>query len=247
MTKPNLPPPIASLIDHLAAFPNVVAITRRRAGRMEHEAPRAGWDLGLYYQGEFDPESITEVPGTTRAPGDQGRMRNSAAALTIEGLAVNVRYRNIDDVNHWIHEAQAGRFEVDGAPGHLAGIPTYTLAAEIALDEVVAGSLETAIDYPDRLASQGATRWRHHAKSSLDHANDRAAHGDLAGVMGHLARAFVEVAHARLCEAREWTLNEKEILERAELAHLNQILTALNTDPVTLTQRVLQARTLLLD
>jgi hypothetical protein len=247
MTKPNLPPPLASLIDHLAAFPNVVAITRRRAGRVKHEPPHAGWELGLYYQGEFDPESITELPGTERAPGDRGRMRNGAAALIIEGFAVNVRYRNIDDVNHWINEARAGRFEVDGAPGHLAGIPTYTLAAELALDEVVAGSLETAIDYPNRLASKGATRWRHHAKSSLDHANDRAAHGDLAGVMGHLARACVEVAHARLCEAREWTLNEKEILERAELAHMNQILTALNTDPVTLTQRVLQARTLLLD
>lgn len=65
--------------------------------------------------------------------------------------------------------------------------------------------------------------------------------------MGHLARAYVEAAHAKLCGARRSTLNEKEILERAELTHLNQLLTALNADPVTLTQRVMQARALLLD
>ncbi len=75
----------------------------------------------------------------------------------------------------------------------------------------------------------------------------KAEHGDATGVLGHLARACIEVAHAHLCEARQWTVNEKEILERAELTHLNQLLTAINADPVTLMQRVMQARALLLD
>jgi hypothetical protein len=67
------------------------------------------------------------------------------------------------------------------------------------------------------------------------------------GREGRAANLPKPAAHARLCEAREWALDEKEILERAELTHLNEILTALNTDPVTLTQRVMQARALLLD
>ena len=129
----------------------------------------------------------------------------------------------------------------------MAGVPSYTLAAELALGRVVAGSLEDVVQYPEKLAEEGAKRWRDSAKSSLEHAGDRAEHGDLAGVLAHLARACIEVAHARLCEARRWTVNEKEILERAELTHLNQLLTALNTDPVALSQRVMQARTLLLD
>ena len=247
MTTSDLPPPIASLVDSLAAVPGVVAVTRSRAGHGKAEPPDTQWDLGLYYRSGFDPAAMALLPGISATPGDRERPQDGEAALTIEGFHVTLHYRNVDEVNHWINEAQDGRFQVNDVSGHLAGVPTYTLAAEVALDEVLAGSLDLAIAYPDRLAKEGAARWRHHAKSSLDHAGAQAALGDLAGVMGHLARAYFEVAHARLCEAREWTLTEKEILERAEISHINQILAALNTDPVTLTQRVMQARALLLD
>lgn len=102
------------------------------------------------------------------------------------------------------------------------------------------------VDYPDRLAEAGTVRRRHHAGTSLDQAGARAARGNLPGGAHHLARAYAEAAHARLCEARERAFHEKDNLERAELTHLNEILTALNTDPVTLTQRAMQARAFLL-
>ena len=169
MDKPELPSPIAPLVDYLTNLPHAVAITRRGSGGSSSELAEA-WDLGLYYRGGFDADGL--VP--------QGR-----------------------------------------APGHLAGAPTYALAAELALGQVLAGSLGLNVDYPDRLAEAGAARWRYHAGTSLDHASARAALGDLPGVLHHLARAYAEAAHARLCEAREWALNEKEILEQAELTHLN--------------------------
>jgi hypothetical protein len=171
---------------------------------------------------------------------------NGGARLTVDTEAVTVHYRNLDDVEHWLDEARAGRFEVDGHEDYVAGLPTYTLAAEVALGEVLAGSLDP-LEYPDRLAHEGAAHWRRKAKSSLERADNRAARGDAPGVLRHLTRAGVEAAHARLCEARRWTVNEKEILEQAELAHVTQILTALRADPVTLMQRVMQARTLLFD
>jgi hypothetical protein len=243
----NVPQPIAALVDHLANLPQVVAVTDQGSRGPGPDLTDVDWNLGLYYHGGFDPKNLSHLEGTVGAPGDWGRVRNGGAVLTVSGLTVVVHYRDVDEVGHWIQEAQQGRFEVDSGLGHLAGIPTYTLAAEVVLGRVLAGSLDDAIDYPDRLAEEGADRWRRHAESSLDHAGLQATNGDVAGVMGHLARACVAVAHARLCAAREWTLNEKEILEQAELTHMNQILTALNTDPVTLTQRVMQAKALLLD
>jgi hypothetical protein len=247
MDKKELPTPIASVVEHLASLPYVTAVTLGGWGAQERELADRDWDISVYYRGEFDPEGLSPLGGSVAAPGAGERIMNSEARLIVAGLKVDVHYRDIDEVQHWIREAQAGRFEVEGSLDSLAGIPTYTLAAEMALGTVLAGSFDDVVEYPERLAEQGAVRWRDQARFSLEHAERRAAHGDAAGVMGHLARACVEVAHARLCEARQWTVNEKEILERAELTHLNQLLTALKTDPVTLTQRVMQARTLLLD
>jgi hypothetical protein len=40
--------------------------------------------------------------------------------------------------------------------------------------------------------------------------------------LGQLARATVEEAHARLCERGTWVLNEKRILELADLSGVLQ-------------------------
>ena len=247
MDTTGLPGAIATLVDHIASLPHVLAVISRDPDVSAINAPAGAWSLGVYYRGDFDPEGLRHLQGTVTAPGDWGRIMNGGATLTIDGQRVDLHYREIDEVRHWIKESEAGRFEVDPSNDAVAGVPSYTLAAEMALGTVVAGSLGAAIEYPEKLAEQGAAHWRRSANSSLEHAVTRAEHGDVAGVLAHLAKACIEVAHARLCEARRWTVSEVEILERAELAHLNKLLTAINTDPVTLSQRVMQARTLLLD
>lgn len=237
-----MPGTIARLADRLANLPNVAAVT------LQNDPPEdEQWILGVYHRGSLNPEHLLSFEGTSPSPDNRGPIPDAGTTLAYEGLTVEVRFRDLDAVQHWAQEAEHGRFEVDAAPGHLAGRPTYSMAAEVALDRVLAGSLEGITTYPDHLATAGASHWRRHASASLDHAEARAVDGDVAGVLGHLARASIEAAHARLCEARTWTRNEKEILERAELTHLNQVLTALNADPVTLMQRVMQARALLLD
>lgn len=246
MQKLDLPQPIASLVDHLTALPNVVAVSLgdwQAAGDLDERE----WNLYLYYLGEFDPAGLSHLEGTVTAPGDWGRIRNGGAELIVGDFQVNVHYRDLEAVRHWTREAEYGRYQVDELQGSLAGVPTYTLGAEVAAGKVLAGSLDLAVDYPDLLAKNGAKRWRDQARSSLDNAHRKAAHGDTDGVLAHLARACIETAHARLSDAHRWTVNEKEILERAELTHLNRLLTTLNTDPVTLMQRVMQARTLLMD
>ena len=246
MDTSGLPEAIAILVDHIASLPHVIAVTARDPDSSANEPTARDWNLVIYYRGTLDLEDLRHLQGLVTAP-DQGRIISGGSSLTVDGHGVDLHYREIDHVQHWIQESEAGRFEVESSNESVAGVPSYTLAAEMALGTVVAGSLDEVIEYPERLAAEGAAHWRSSANSSLEHAGARAEHGDVAGVLAHLAKASIEVAHARLCEARRWSVNEKEILERAELTHFNQLLTALNTDPVTLSQRVMQARTLLLD
>lgn len=161
MDQPELPQPIATLVDHLATLPNVVAVTLRGSRLKGTELADRDWDLGLYYHGEFDPQGISHVEGTATAPGDWGRIMNGGARLIVDGIEVDVHYRDVDEVRHWIREARDGRFEVDGVPGNLAGLPTYTLAAVVAQDQLLPAhsttSLNTLIDSPKKAPPAGST------------------------------------------------------------------------------------------
>jgi hypothetical protein len=239
----HIPEAVVTLADHLAALPGVVAVTFRD-DEPEHVTPER-WALGLYSRGRFDRNLLGGVEGIESVNVESSL--DDRVTFTYDDSTVALHLRDYDEVLHWLREAEQGRFEVHTVAGHQAGRPTYSLAAELALDRILAGSIDPAVGYPHGLSDAGADHWRRRAARSLERAESRAGRGDVAGVHGHLFRAALETAHARLCEARAWTRNEKEILERAELTHLTQILTALNTDPVTLAQRVMQARALLLD
>ena len=243
MTEPQLPTTAATFADHLAALPGVVGVTWRSGDRDDVDHGR--WSLGLYFRGAFDFKLLAGIPGVASLADRAGA--DGSVTLGYHGSPVVVHLRDYDEVLHWRRAAERGHFEVHTVPGHVAGRPTYSLAAELVSDRVVAGSLEQTAAYPGSLSTVGGGHWRRRTASSLNHAELSAGQGDVAGVHGHLVRAAIEAAHARLCEAKAWTRNEIEILERAELTHLNQILTTLNTDPVTLVQRVMQARALLLD
>jgi hypothetical protein len=58
---------------------------------------------------------------------------------TVEDQRVDLLYRDLDVVHHWLEEAEAGRYEVDQVDGYLAGMAAYVLAGELALAELLAG------------------------------------------------------------------------------------------------------------
>jgi hypothetical protein len=128
---------------------------------------------------------------------------------------VDVLLRDLDVAEHWSAQARAGRHEVDAPLGYVAGVPTYSLMAELALNRVVAGTLPRIAELPPALGRIGAARWRQHAELSLVHARMRADRGDVVGTVAQAAKAVVETAHAVVCERREWVLNEKGLVERA--------------------------------
>ena len=150
MDRSELPEAIATLVDHVASLPHVIAVTLRDPGAAAVDATARSWSLGVYYRGTFDPDGLRHLEGAVNAPGDRGRIVNGGASLTVEGHRVDLHYREIDQVRHWIQESEAGRFEVDSSDGSVAGVPSYMLAAEMALGTIISGSLDDAVAIPGK-------------------------------------------------------------------------------------------------
>ena len=125
----------------LQAIPGVVAVTLggSRARGVQHAD--SDWDFGLYYRGAFDADQLRAMghPGTVVNPGEWGRLMNGGAWWRIDGVKVDVLYRDLDVVQDWAAQAEQGRFEIDDLLGYLAGFPTYAVVGELALGRQLSG------------------------------------------------------------------------------------------------------------
>jgi hypothetical protein len=215
-----LPPEAGSLARTLAALPGAVAVVlggSRGAGGADNGSD---WDLAVYYRGAIDLSAL-EPYGEVHPPGSWGRIMNGGAWLRAGGADVDVLLRDLDVALHWTRQAASGTFEVDALLGYIAGIPTYSLAAELASGRILAGELPDVGPMPPALVEMAPPRWRFARDFSLEYARMHAARGNVAGAAGQAAKAAMEEAHARVCERGEWTLNEKRLLATADLEGLN--------------------------
>ena len=217
LTLPALPAPVVEVVERVAAMPGVRAVVLGGSRVSGTATEDSDWDLGVYYRNPLDLARLREL-GEVHPPGSWGRLMNGGAWLTRQGIRIDALLRDLDSVERWTAEAQHGRYEVDGLLGYLAGMPTYTLTAEVASSIVLAGGLDVPTDYPAALSRSGPERWRFHRDFSLAHARRAAGLGNQVVALGQLARAAVEEAHARLCEHGVWVLNEKRILEMVGLS-----------------------------
>lgn len=236
-----LPAPIAALADRLAGMPGAVAVVLGGSRATAAGDAHSDWDLAVYYRGRIDTAALAEL-GEVHAPGQWGRIMNGGAWLSVEGLKVDVLLRDLDVAEHWSAEAEEGRYELDSLLGYLAGIPTYSLRAELATCRVLRGRLAQPAGFPEALARAGAERWRFHVEFTLHHAEMRADRGDVAGAAGQAAKAAIERAHELLCASRTWTLNEKRLLERAGLAGVHALFAAIPQEPAALRRWVERVR-----
>jgi hypothetical protein len=221
MLAQGAPPPVVNeVIDLLADLPGALAVALggSRAGGMVDE--HSDWDLAVYYRGDLDTARLAQL-GSVHPPGAWGRIMNGGAWLVREGLKVDVMLRDLDVVEHWSARAEQGRFEIDALLGYLAGCPTYSLLAERAIGRVIRGSLPEPSAFPAALAASAPLRWRANRDFSMTVARMHAERGGVAGTVGQAAKAIMEDAHARVCEQRRWVLNEKRMIEAAELTHVH--------------------------
>jgi hypothetical protein len=206
------------LAERLSAIPAVVAVTLGGSRATGTAPEESGCELGLYYRGDIRAGDIRALgfEGTVGEPGESGRIVNGGASLVIDAQRVELLYRSLDAVEHWLAEAEVGRFEIDHVEGRVAGLPTYVLAGELATCEVLRGELPRP-SFPAALRRSAPPRWRSLAAFDLDVAEAAAERGDVVTCVGLLSQAVIAEAHARLAERGEWGLSEKGIARRAGL------------------------------
>lgn len=216
----------------LAHIPGVAAVALGGSRAQGTHRPDSDWDFGLYYRGALDTGAIRSLgwQGEVTEPGDWAYPMNGGAWLTVEGRKVDVLYRDLDDVERWVGRAERGEWELYRVPGYLAGMPSYTLVAELALGKVLTGSLPSPA-FPDSLRRSAPPRWRWEARFALDHAEAHAARGDHAACVGKSAYAILAAAHAALAEMGRWVVNEKQLVERAGLQASERVLRQVASDP----------------
>lgn len=224
----------AHVADRLAGLPGVQAVSLGGSRASGTHRPGSDWDFAVYYRGGFDPADLRALgwPGEVfEIGGWGGGVFNGGAWLQVDGRRVDVHYRDLDDVEHHIAEAERGRFRVEWLMFYLAGVPTYVVVGELALNRVLHGALPRP-DYPDALRRSAFERWWSAARLTIAYARSTyAAAGRVAGCAGGVARAACETAHAVMAARGHWVLNEKSLLDRAGLRGVDQALVDLTGDP----------------
>lgn len=238
----------AGVAERLAALPSVQAVTLGGSRAIGANTPYSDWDFAIYYRGEFQPDDLREIgwPGTVSEIGAWGGgVFNGGAWLTVDGRHTDIHYRDLDVVEHELGQAQQGRFHWEPLMFHLAGIPSYLVVAELAINQVLHGQLPRP-DFPPALRAAAPPIWREKADLTLQYAhNAYAARGQATEVAGALATAGMQTAQAVLAARGEWITNEKRLLQRAGLRRLDDIIGELRPEPQALGQALTRAEELL--
>jgi predicted nucleotidyltransferase len=239
---------LAYLTERLAALPYVEAVALGGSRATGTHRPDSDWDLAVYYRGAFSPGSVRALgwPGeVSEIGGWGGGVFNGGAWLTVRDRRVDLHYRDLDDVEHHLAEAREGRFRIERLLFHLAGVPTYLVVAELALNRVLHGDLPRP-EYPEALRRRAPERWRNEVAPTLGYARGAyAAYGRVAECAGAIATAAAATAHAVLAARGQWVTNEKTLLDRAGLRGVDGVLAGLTPDPGALTAAVDEAAALL--
>jgi hypothetical protein len=231
--------------ERLAGLPSVEAVALGGSRALGASRPDSDWDFALYYRGSFDPGDLRRLgwPGhVSELGGWGGGVFNGGAWLTIEGRHSDVHYRDMDVVDDQLLDAEAGRFQVEPLLFHLAGIPTYLVVAELAVNRVLSGRLPRP-SYPPALRVSAHRHWAERAELTLGYAEaNYASRGLPAQCCALVAQAATHTAHAVLAGRGEWVTNEKTILARSGLDAVNQLVAGADSDNLIQTTR--QAREL---
>ena len=239
---------LESVTGALAGLPGVEAVALGGSRAQGTAGPDSDWDLAVYYRGSFDPADLRALGWrgeVTELGGWGGGVFNGGGWLEIEGRRVDVHYRDLDVVDRVLAEAERGEYRVEALLFHLAGIPTYLLAAELAGNRTLHGTLPRPA-YPDALRRSAGASWAQSARLTLDYAAASAVPaGRVAQVAGAIGVAACQAGHAVLAARGEWVTNEKRLLDRAGLRGLDGIAADLGRTPDALARAVGGARALI--
>lgn len=198
------------LAERLGQIPGVMAVALGGSRATGTHREDSDWDFGLYYRGTIDPDDVRALgwPGQVFAPGEWGRLVNGGAWLEVDGERLDLIYRDLDQVLAWTADAEHGRFEIQREVGYVAGIATYVLAGELAVNEVLIGTLPRP-SFPDRLRQTAPVMWDRLAAGALAIGQVHARRGDRVAALANLTQSVLATAQGQLAASGQWALNEK--------------------------------------
>ncbi len=225
---------LPALTDRLAALPGVTAVALGGSRAQDQHAPDADYDLGLYYRGRFDPQTLRDCgwPGeVSELGGWGGGLFNGGGWLTVDDHRVDVHYRDLDVIESIMADAEQGRFTIEPLMFHVVGIPSYLLLAELAINRTLTGTLPRP-DYPVALRESASREWWSRASMIFGYAIDGGARsGRSTLAIGLTAQAVTGAAHAIAAARGRWVTNEKRLLPAAGLTEVEELITAVPRDP----------------
>lgn len=224
------------LADQLVAVPGVVGVMLGGSRARGDEHPDSDIDLGLYYRPPLDTEALRRLarsvatarddqgpaPDVTE-PGGWGPWVDGGGWLTIDGMQVDWIYRDVDRVRRSAEMALAGEFAFHFQVGHPFGIPDFAYAGEMTLGIVLADPTEELSSLKQQVAQYPASLGEaivgrlDEARFLLGALTKSAHRSDGTFVAGCLYRVVTLCAHAVHAQAGSWVVNEKGIVDAADL------------------------------
>lgn len=208
---------IDDVAERLAGMPGVEAVALGGSRAQGLARPDSDWDLGIYYRDGFDPRVIEDAGWEGRVFGLGewgGGVFNGGAWLRVDGRQVDLHYRDLAVVERERERAGRGEFDIEPLMFHLAGIPTYLVVAELAVNRILRGELPSVDVYPEALRRSACSTWAGRAQMHLNYAEKN--YGTSLRGLGLVAVAINELAHAVMASQGLWVTNEKRLLHRPE-------------------------------
>jgi predicted nucleotidyltransferase len=233
-TSPEQRELVWSLSKQLGAIPGIKAVALAGSYARGRAQPGSDIDLGIFYS-EAAPFSFQSIRELAEAVNDTagpvvtdfygwGPWVNGGAWLTIRGQRVDFIYRNLEQVERVITEAQAGRYEVHYLQQPPFGFFSATYLGEIAVciplfdPEARLDVLKRRVaDYPEALRRSVVQDYLFMAEFTLTaFAPKVAARSDTYGTAACLTRAVNELVLVLFALNRKYPINDKTAL--AEVA-----------------------------
>lgn len=226
---------IETLAGELRLVPGVAAIVLGGSRARGTHTPHSDIDLALYYQPDRPPDlarladlarAVDDAhrPDLLTAIGGWGPWINGGGWLTVQGMPVDLLYRDLHHVTAIVEECIAGAPRIGYQPGHPHGFSSAIYLAEIALCRVLwdpAGAVaelkRATVPYPAVLKVALIRQFFWEADFSLKCAAKGVARGDVSYVAGCCFRAVSCLTQTLFALNECYWMNEKGAVALANM------------------------------